>query len=112
MSEAVLSPCIKVCTLDASGQLCLGCFRTLDEIGQWAQLSNAARARIVEELQERRRRYELGTLSRCENCGAEFECGAGDDSTACWCAAYPPVAPSGPDARCLCPLCLAAAFAA
>ena len=111
MSEAVPSPCIKVCTLDASGQLCVGCFRTIDEIGHWAALSNAARARIVSELAGRRRRYEMAALARCDHCGSEFTCGAADEGASCWCASYPAVAPSGPDARCLCPFCLAAAAA-
>jgi len=34
------SPCIRVCTLDATGELCLGCFRTLEEIGSWAAYSD------------------------------------------------------------------------
>ena len=108
------SPCIKVCTLDAAGELCLGCFRTLDEIGGWAAYSDNERWNVLERLPARRRHHEsaiaakAGT-SRCERCGAPFQCGAADTGRPCWCAAYPPVAPSGPDARCLCPACLRAA---
>jgi predicted Fe-S protein YdhL (DUF1289 family) len=31
----VPSPCVSVCQMDESGGLCLGCFRTLDEIRLW-----------------------------------------------------------------------------
>ena len=108
MSEAVLSPCIKVCTLDPSGQLCLGCFRTIDEIGLWSQLSNGERAQVVTQLSERRSRHEASGLARSENCGTAFHCGA-NEAEACWCTAYPPVTPSSALARCLCPFCLASA---
>ena len=48
------SPCIKVCTLDVEGRLCLGCFRTLEEIGAWAEMSDAQRAAVMERLPRRR----------------------------------------------------------
>jgi uncharacterized protein len=48
------SPCIRICTLDATGELCLGCFRTLDEIVAWTQLSEAERAVVLERLPARR----------------------------------------------------------
>lgn len=47
------SPCTKVCTLDPSGHICLGCRRTVDEIAAWASLSDARRARIMAELPKR-----------------------------------------------------------
>ena len=105
------SPCIKVCTLDASGQLCLGCFRTLEEIGSWPTYSDPERWNVLERLSARRSAHESGrgaANSRCERCGSAFRCGASDDQ-ACWCASYPPVPPSGPAAQCLCPACLASA---
>jgi predicted Fe-S protein YdhL (DUF1289 family) len=52
------SPCIRVCTLDATGELCLGCFRTLEEIGSWAVYSDPERRNVLERLAERRRRHE------------------------------------------------------
>lgn len=52
------SPCNKICTVDATGQICIGCFRSLEEIGRWAQLSNAQRAKVLAALPERRRRLE------------------------------------------------------
>jgi uncharacterized protein len=52
------SPCIRVCTLDAAGELCLGCFRTLEEIGLWPALSDAERWQVLERLAARRNRHE------------------------------------------------------
>ena len=34
----VPSPCISVCRMDASGELCVGCLRTLDEIAAWGRM--------------------------------------------------------------------------
>ena len=106
------SPCIRVCTLDAAGELCLGCFRTLDEIGGWSAYSDTERWSVLERLPARRQAHArlLGQgSSRCGRCGAAFSCGALDPDRPCWCTTYPAVAPSGPEARCLCPACLAAA---
>jgi predicted Fe-S protein YdhL (DUF1289 family) len=52
----MISPCIKVCQLDRARQICIGCDRTLDEIGGWAHFSDGERARIMEDLPARRRR--------------------------------------------------------
>jgi hypothetical protein len=41
------SPCINVCTPDASERFCSGCFRTLAEIAAWSSASNAERRLIV-----------------------------------------------------------------
>jgi len=54
------SPCIEICRLDGDG-VCLGCFRSRDEIGRWSQLSDFARAFINETAEERRRQF----LRRC-----------------------------------------------
>jgi uncharacterized protein len=31
------SPCINICQMDPDKEFCLGCFRTLDEITNWAR---------------------------------------------------------------------------
>ncbi len=48
------SPCVKICTLDARGGLCLGCGRTIAEIARWGAMSVAERAAVMAELPERR----------------------------------------------------------
>jgi len=47
------SPCNKICTLDARSGLCLGCGRTVDEIGRWTAMSATERARVMAELPAR-----------------------------------------------------------
>lgn|GEM_PF-682969 len=34
-SDFVLSPCIGVCEIHKSAQVCVGCYRTLEEIVRW-----------------------------------------------------------------------------
>jgi predicted Fe-S protein YdhL (DUF1289 family) len=45
VAEEVASPCTQICTLD--GELCIGCGRTLDEIGGWSGASSAERLAIL-----------------------------------------------------------------
>lgn len=47
------SPCVNICTLDATGEICTGCWRTLDEIVAWSRLPLAERARIMAQLPAR-----------------------------------------------------------
>ena len=55
---SIETPCIKICTLDETGQWCLGCYRTLDEIAMWGSLTPAQRSAVLGELAERRARFE------------------------------------------------------
>ena len=52
--QPALSPCIKLCRIAPETGLCIGCFRTLDEIAAWAGLSNPARQAIMNELPGRK----------------------------------------------------------
>lgn len=45
--RAVLSPCVGVCSLDASG-LCEGCLRTTDEITRWIHMGDDERLHVME----------------------------------------------------------------
>ena len=49
-TTTVLTPCIKLCTVDPATGLCAGCGRTLAEIGAWLTLSDAERRAIMAEL--------------------------------------------------------------
>lgn len=51
---SVASPCNKVCVMDPERGLCRGCWRTLDEISRWGQMSEAERSRIIAGLPARR----------------------------------------------------------
>jgi uncharacterized protein len=48
----VPSPCVDICRLDAQG-LCIGCRRTLGEIAEWSQASDARRLDILSALKTR-----------------------------------------------------------
>ncbi len=47
------TPCVKICTYDPGTGLCLGCGRTLEEIGAWYAMSDAERRAVIEQLPER-----------------------------------------------------------
>jgi len=49
----VTSPCVNVCKLD-SKNVCVGCFRTREEIAQWMQMTEAEKASVILELALRR----------------------------------------------------------
>ena len=50
---AMVSPCIKLCAVDATVGRCIGCGRSLAEIGGWLGLSPAERLAIMAELPAR-----------------------------------------------------------
>lgn len=54
ISALMQSPCTKVCQIDRESSLCIGCFRTLEEIAGWASYSATDRTRILSELPLRR----------------------------------------------------------
>jgi len=56
--KPVASPCVKVCIVDGESGLCLGCFRTLEEIAAWAGLPDPERASIMKNLPGRRSRID------------------------------------------------------
>ena len=46
----VASPCVKVCEIDREKRICIGCYRTITEIGLWTRMSAEERAEIMAEL--------------------------------------------------------------
>jgi predicted Fe-S protein YdhL (DUF1289 family) len=52
-SDFVVSPCIAVCEMDADTGLCLGCFRTLDEIARWSRSSPKDKRLVWDQLLNR-----------------------------------------------------------
>jgi predicted Fe-S protein YdhL (DUF1289 family) len=50
---STLSPCVQICRIDPLLRLCLGCGRTLDEIGRWSKLSDPQRLHVMEQLPAR-----------------------------------------------------------
>ena len=50
VDAAVASPCTSVCTIDAETGLCAGCYRTLDEIAGWIDLSAEQKRALLSTL--------------------------------------------------------------
>jgi predicted Fe-S protein YdhL (DUF1289 family) len=46
----MLTPCIKVCVIDAATGLCTGCGRSLAEIAGWTAMTDGERQRIMRDL--------------------------------------------------------------
>lgn len=49
----VLTPCVRICAVDAAAGLCAGCGRSLAEISAWRDLSDAERLAVMALLPER-----------------------------------------------------------
>ncbi len=49
----IVSPCKKVCAVDGQTGLCLGCGRTLREIGKWTVFTPQEREDVMAILDER-----------------------------------------------------------
>jgi uncharacterized protein len=47
------TPCNRVCVVHPALGLCIGCGRSLDEIGHWMDFAPAERARIMAQLPAR-----------------------------------------------------------
>lgn len=54
MEELVKSPCIRICKIDNTTGLCIGCLRTITEISDWIFLSEADKLKLLAELDKRR----------------------------------------------------------
>jgi predicted Fe-S protein YdhL (DUF1289 family) len=52
--SSIETPCNKVCVIDAACGLCIGCGRSLAEIGGWISMTVDERRRIMDELPARR----------------------------------------------------------
>lgn len=68
--DEIESPCVKLCVIHPEERLCLGCFRTIEEISAWSRLSPEARRDVMADLPSReprlarRRGGRAGRLDR------------------------------------------------
>lgn len=64
------SPCVKICVIHPEERLCVGCYRSIEEIGTWSRLSPEERRAIMADLPSRagklvkRRGGRMGRLDR------------------------------------------------
>ena len=49
----VTSPCISVCRMDDNSGLCIGCYRTIDEIVAWGRLPEKGRRAVWQNIRRR-----------------------------------------------------------
>jgi len=49
--DEIDSPCVKICVIHPQAEICVGCFRTLNEIEEWSTLTpdqrNAIRIKLT-----------------------------------------------------------------
>lgn len=58
--KPVASPCVSVCALDDQ-DICTGCYRSLQEIGDWSEMNNERRREVI-VLANQRCRSRYGDL--------------------------------------------------
>lgn len=51
--DEVDSPCVRLCAIHPEARICVGCYRTLDEIAAWSRLAPATRRGIMAGLAAR-----------------------------------------------------------
>lgn len=48
------SPCISVCQMDSASGMCLGCYRTRNEIAAWRSMDAEEQRSLLDTLRDRR----------------------------------------------------------
>lgn len=51
--DEVDSPCVKLCVIHPTVGLCMGCFRTVEEISDWSAMDPESRKSLMLELPSR-----------------------------------------------------------
>jgi predicted Fe-S protein YdhL (DUF1289 family) len=52
--EEIESPCVKICILHPEARICLGCYRTADEIAAWSRMTREERRALMDTLPARK----------------------------------------------------------
>jgi len=60
------SPCINICIIHPRANLCTGCFRSIDEISSWSNMSESERKGILKELPNRSAKLRVRRGGRAE----------------------------------------------
>ncbi|MEI7917009.1 MAG: DUF1289 domain-containing protein [Methylophilaceae bacterium] len=51
--EDIVSPCIGVCAMNDTTGFCMGCYRTVDEIREWWNMTDEEREKVMGTLDQR-----------------------------------------------------------
>ncbi len=68
--QEIESPCVKLCVIHPEERLCVGCYRSIEEIATWSRLSPNDRRAVIADLPARaprlvkRRGGRMGRLDR------------------------------------------------
>ena len=65
--DEIDSPCVKLCSIHPSERICVGCYRSMEEIGTWSSLSSEVRLGIINELPSRASRIQKRRGGRNRN---------------------------------------------
>ena len=49
----IKSPCIDICKLDKETGICIGCFRTVEEIAKWKKMEDDEKLDVLGKLKDR-----------------------------------------------------------
>jgi len=68
--DEIDSPCVKLCVIHPEERLCVGCYRSIEEISGWSRMTPQGRAEVMADLAARaprlvrRRGGRIGRLDR------------------------------------------------
>jgi predicted Fe-S protein YdhL (DUF1289 family) len=60
---ATSSPCNNVCQMDEDWGVCVGCYRTLDEIVSWSKLTDPEKIDVLAQVKRRSNGQDLPAVS-------------------------------------------------
>jgi len=71
------TPCIAACKNNAG--MCSGCFRTMNELTAWRELSEAQQSMRIAEIKG------IVATHSCPSCGEQSHCDISAGKDQCWC---------------------------
>lgn len=63
------SPCVRNCCLHPETDVCMGCFRSLEEILVWHSSNDVIRQEIIDRARQRRAEDESARAQRLDDAG-------------------------------------------
>lgn len=69
--QEIDSPCIKLCTVHPAERICIGCYRSIDEIAGWGRMTPEERRAIMAELPARAPRLRQRRGGRAARTGGK-----------------------------------------
>ena len=63
------SPCVNICIVHPQANICAGCFRTIDEISGWSNMTEEQRKEIINDLPNRSSKLKVRRGGRAKRLG-------------------------------------------